>query len=353
MIVLVLGPDAALAREQTAAVVAARDPGGDNTSWLDAAETPLPRIITAVGSAGFFGTGRVVVVRDLLVKAGKGKSGAPVDSDDAPVGSLDLAPLFATVPPENTLVLVDPALSSVPAGVKKVLPKDAVVHLGEPPRGGDLVAWIERAAREAGAGIEREAARLLAATLFPQTWQAKPSNPRFDRPPDLDLLRSRVAVLALYAYPEPVSPAHVRALSEGAPDDRIFRFVEAAANGDIGVAARELEQLLRAGEEPAKLVAQVFGQIELGAVAAAGAGTDPAELGRRLGLANPNQLVAIARSQRGGAGQRVRIALETDRAFKTGRLRQPTDALLALMTGFAADAREPGRDGRAPHRGLI
>lgn len=348
MIVLVHGPDAASARAKVAAVLADRDPSGENTSWFDAADTPLPQLVVAAGSAGFFGVGRVVVVRDLMAKASRGKGGTSASVDEPAAGSLDLGPLFAAVPPENTLVLLDPGLSSLPAAVKKAAPKDATVVGCEPPRGGDLVAWIERTAQEAGGGIEREAARLLAATLFPQSWQGKPNNPRFDRPPDLDLLRSRVETLVLFAYPEPVNAGHVRELAPGAPDDRIFKFVEAAANGDVGVAARELEHLLRAGEEPAKLVAQVMGQIELGAVAAAGAGTDPAELGRRLGLANPNQLVAIARSQRGGAGRRVRTALETDRAFKTGRLRQPADALVALMVGLAADAAEPGRGGRAP-----
>lgn len=348
MIVLVHGPDAASARVRVADVLAERDPSGENTSWFDAAESSLSQVVVAAGSAGFFGVGRVVVVRDLMAKGSRGKGGASAKGGEPATGTLDLGPLFAAVPPENTLVLLDPGLSSLPAAVKKAAPKDARVYACEPPRGGDLVAWLERAAKESGGGIERDAARLLAATLFPQSWQGKPNNPRFDRPPDLDQLRSRVETLVLFAYPEPVNVGHVRELSPGAADDRIFKFVEAAANGDIGVAARELEQLLRAGEEPAKLVAQVMGQIELGAVAAAGAGTDPGELGRRLGMANPNQLVAIARSQRGGAGKRVRTALETDRAFKTGRLRQPADALVALMVGLAADATEPGRGGRAP-----
>jgi DNA polymerase III delta subunit len=353
VIVLVHGPDAALARDAVAELVRAHDPAGTNTSAFDGKETSLSQIVAAAGSAGFFGVGRVVVVHDLMARARGGKSADDDGAAATPAGAIDLAPLFAAVPPENLLVLVDPGLASVPAAVKKAAPNGVRVVAGDPPRGRDLIGWVVRAATESGGEIDAPAAKLLVESLYPQTWSAKPANPRYDRPPDLDLLRSRVETLVLYAHPAPVNSAHVRALVEGAPDERIFRFVEAASSGDLRVAVAELEELLLAGEEPAKLLAQVFGQVELGVVADAGLRLDPAEIGRQLGLNNPAQMTAIARGRRAArtTGEAaVTSALEIERGFKTGKLRQPTDALLALLVRLA-ERQEPGAQGGwAPER---
>ncbi|MCC6314297.1 MAG: hypothetical protein IT337_09825, partial [Thermomicrobiales bacterium] len=297
MIAFVHGPDAALARAAVARLASEHDPDGSTTSTFDARETPLPHLVVAAGSAGFFGAGRVVIVRDLIGRSRKADGVEPVDGRG---GAIDVGPLFAVVPPENLLILHEPALASVPAAVRKAAPPDMIAIAGEPPRGRELIAWLRTAAADAGGSIAPGAAQLLAASLYPQTWASKPNNPRYDRPPDLDLLRGQIETLALYAHPNPVSEAHVRELTPGMPDERIFRFMEAAAAGDVAAAATELERLLLAGEEPAKLAAQVFGQIELGAIAAAARGQDPARVGREIGLSNPNQMVAIARTQRGG-----------------------------------------------------
>ena len=350
MIVLVHGPDAALARDAVAELVRAHDPEGANTTAFDGKDTPLSQIVVAVGSAGFFGVGRVVVVHDLMTRARGGKNADDDGGTAPPAGTIDLAPLFAAVPPENLLVLVDPGLASVPAVVKKSVPNGVRIVAGDPPRGRDLIGWVVRAATKSGGEIDAPAAKLLVESLYPQTWSAKPANPRYDRPPDLDLLRSQVETLVLYAHPAAVSSDHVRALVEGAPDDRLFRFVEAASTGDLRTAVMELEELLLAGEEPAKLLAQVFGQVELGMVADVGSRLDPAEIGRQLGLNNPAQMNAIVRGRRAArtsAYASVAAALETERGFKTGKLRQPKDALLALLVRLA-ECQEPGaRRGRA------
>lgn len=345
MIVFVHGPDAAIVRGAVADLARAHDPDGVNTTVFDANETPLPRIAAAAGSAGFFGTGRVVVVRDLMAHATRRKAGTGGDEGDGPAGSgLDLAPLFAAVAPDNLLVLADPSLSAVPAAVKKAAPADVRTIAGEPPRGRDLIGWIVRAAVESGGEIEAAAAKLLAETLYPQTWAAKPANPRYDRPPDLDLIRSRLETLVLYAHPRPVGMIDIRRLVEGAPDDRIFRFLEAATTGDLATAVAELEQLLLAGEEPGKLLAQLYGQVELAVIAEAGGSRDAAEIAREIGAANAGQLAAVARAHRGrSAKPALAAALDTDRALKTGRLRQPLDALVQALVRLAGAQRQgPG-----------
>lgn len=340
MIALVHGPDAAIARAEVVRLATRHDPDGVDTAHLDGREVPLPAIIAAAGSAGFFAAGRVVVVHDLMARASRAKAGATdTDAAEPPAGALDLKPLFAAVPAQNLLVLVDAALMSVPAAVKRAAPVDALVFAADPPRGRALLAWLVSMAREIGSDIDPKTAQHLAETIYPQTWSSKPSNPRYDRPPDTALLRNEIEKVALAAYPAPISMTEVRSLVVGAPDDRIFRFVEAADAGNLPVAVVELERLLAAGEEPAKLVAQMAQQVELGAVLAADPAADPVETGRALGLSNPARMSGIAASRRGrgahGALAAVGTATATDRDLKQGRHRRPDDALYALLATAA------------------
>jgi DNA polymerase III delta subunit len=204
------------------------------------------------------------------------------------------------------------------------------------PRGRPLVDWVVRTAEEAGGTIERRAAEALLQALYPQTWSAAPSNPRYDRPPDSEHLGNEIERLLLYAHPHPVTVAHVRDLVERGPNDRVFRFIDAVVAGQLDVASSELEQLLLAGEEPAKLAAQLHQQVELAALlAAAPAGTAPADVGKAVGLSNPSRLNGVAASVRGRSPRAILAAVPratgVDRGLKTGRLRQPVDALYQLI----------------------
>lgn len=337
MIAVVLGPDALLARETAARLAADRDPGGENTSRYDGREATVAQLAAAVGSAGFFG-GQVFVVTDLLARATKGAAGEGDGGEAAPKGSIDLKPLLAGVAPANTLILVDATLASVPAAAKRLLPAEAQVLTNEPPRGAGLIAWLEQEAKHAGGRIERAAAQSLVESLFPQTWRAKPSNPRFDRPPDLVALRNEIAKLVLAADPAPVSVRHVHELSASVPEERLFAFLDAAMAGELGSAVAELDRLLVAGEEPAKLAAQLQQQAELAVIAAAAGGREATTVGRDLGLANPARMSGVAsgvRRARRDPRRALRSALANDRALKAGRLRHPADALVDLVVSLA------------------
>lgn len=353
MIVLVVGPDAAAARAEVARIAAAHDPDGNNTSRFDGRDVALPEVISAAGSVGFFGGARVVVVRGLMARASRGRAaaadGETEDPAASPTGggsSLDLAPLFAAVPEQNVLVLVDPDLAAPPAAVKRAAPVDARIAAFEPPRGRALISWLQRVARDTGGELEADAARFLAETLYPQTWATKPSNPRYDRPPDTDLLRHEVEKLVMAAHPGPVRCGHVAEMTPGVVDDRLFRFLEAADNGRLDAALPELSRLLRAGEEPAKLGAQLAQQVELAAVLDAAPGRDPAAVGRDLGLSNPARMSGIAAGRRrppARPGSAIRTAAGADRDLKQGRLRRPEDALYSLVLGLVRpDARAEG-----------
>lgn len=94
-----------------------------------------------------------------------------------------------------------------------------------------------------------------------------------------------------------------------------------------------------AGEEPAKLVAQLQQQVELTALVAASPRKQPVEIGRELGLSNPSRMTGVASSARGKRASALFNAVArsavVDRKLKTGRLRQPTDALYTLLAELA------------------
>jgi len=235
------------------------------------------------------------------------------------------------------LILLEPDAISAPATIKSVKPPVRVVA-AEPPRGAALVEWVIAAAARAGAGIDVAAARLMVQMLYPQTWDRKPTNPRFDRPPEMALLSQEVEKLALLAHPGPIRAEHVRALVIGGPDQRLFRFIEAALRGDLRIAREELERFAAAGEEPAILLAQLLGQIELSVIAASAGPRDASVVARDLGTIAPSRISAImvsARRQRAQARAALLHGIEVDRKLKSGRTRKPDDALLDLVLALA------------------
>ncbi|MFN8593949.1 MAG: hypothetical protein U0031_21040 [Thermomicrobiales bacterium] len=342
MIYLVLGPDRLLAQAATSRIAREADPDAANTSTFDAKETPLDQVAMAVGSASFFGTPRVVIVTDALAKTSR-ETVADTSTDEAQTrpdkGLGGITSLLAGVPASNVLILHEPSLASAPAALKSLASSFTVIA-SDPPRGRELIAWIEDAARSRETIIDRRAAQDLAETLYPQTWDRKPSNPRYDRPPNLALLTTEIDKLALAAHPGPITVQHLRALVPGGPDQRLFRFVDAAMKGDIRTALGELDRLEGAGEEPAMLLAQVLGQAELAAPVSEAGSRDAGALARDLGSVTASRMSAVMSSARGRTGRRNRATIEAgvriDRRLKSGRLRKPEHALYDLVIDLAA-----------------
>jgi DNA polymerase III delta subunit len=297
---------------------------------MDGNAVTVQDVIQAIGSVGFFSAGRVVIVHNLIAKlnkaGGRGK-GAP-----------DWSALFGAVPDVSTLILADPGLTGVPAGVRKALPADAVTFEGDPPRGPALVGWIRKGAEALGAGMDESTARYLAERLYPQSWQRKANNPAFDRPPDLDAIRNEVTKLATAADPGPVTRELIDELVPKGDDDRIFGFIDAVVRGDTAGATTELDRLLVAGEDPHRILAQLGQTIELTAILASAEGRDPVAVGREIGLSNPNRMTTIARGLRSSSPGRARRALRVmttaDRMMKTGELRDGLDVLHYVINGM-------------------
>lgn len=332
MIAIVLGPDSSMVRTEVRRRVDDADPSGQSTSTIDGKTAGMHDVLMAVASIGFFAIGRVIVVDDLIARLGK--QGAR-DNGSVP----DWPGLFNAVPEATTLILADPSLAALPSAIRKALPAASSITNCDPPRGPALLRWIQAQATDERTSIDQATARLLADTLYPQSWTTKPNNPAFDRPPDLELLRNEIAKLAVSAAPDPITATHVRSMTAQGDSDQIFAFIDAASAGRLGQAITELDRLLAAGEDPYKLLAQLSQTVELAVVLGASSGQQPTDVGRSLKLPNANRMNAIARGLRGQPAHlapRAANALKlADKRMKTGELRDPIDALYEAITRIA------------------
>jgi DNA polymerase III delta subunit len=350
MLTLVTGPDAFLVRNAVRDLRNRHDPDGLNTSTIDARANNLEEIVNALATPGFFGSGRVVIVNDLMTLSSKGAS---QESDEASGeragrGSVDWTRVFGAIQPGNVAIFADREMASVPAAAKRAAPKDAEIILGDPPRGNALVAWMKERAAAAGSQLADMDARFLAELLSPTTWSSKPNNPAYDRPPDLDLFAGEIEKLALAAYPEPISRAHIAEMSVAGQPDRLFPLIDAVMASEGAQAIKELGVAMRNGDDASRVSAQLFQQVELVSALASANRADPVEVGRALGLSNPNRMLAISKSQgrlRGRPSDLMDAMLATERLFKTGVIRQPIDQLYAQVEGVLAASRRTREGG--------
>jgi len=337
MIVIILGPDSGLAHRTLKRVLKDRDPSGQSTSFLDGNSTGIRGVINDISSIGFFSAGRVVVVESLIARLGKQGS---KDGGSAP----DWAGLYQAVPEESTLVLLDPSVSELPSLAKKPLPKHAIIEYSKPPRGPKLIEWIIATGQAAGGKIDKATAQHLAMTLYPQSWGSEPKNPLYDRPPDMELLENEIGKLVLAAHPDPVTRQTIDDMTPREEQDQIFAFLDAAAAGNVPVAMQEMDKLIHAGEDPAKLLAQLLGNIEIASVISAG-GRRPAEdIGKDIALSNPRRVHSMQQGLRGMSPQvaqsRSRIARDADYKLKHGEVKEPIDALYDTILQIASMRRE-------------
>lgn len=350
MLTLVTGPDAFLVRSTVSQIRALHDPEGFNTSTIDARSSSIEEIVGALGTPGFFGAVRVIVVNDLMTISSKGSTGEPDEEQPERTGKgdVDWSRVLGAIQPENVAVFVDRGMASVPVAVKRAMPKDATVVLGDPPRGSGLVAWMKERAESAGSRLADMDARFLAELLCPTTWSSKPNNPAYDRPPDLDLFAGEIDKLALAAYPGPIERTHILEMTAAGQPDRLFPLIDAIIAAEGQQAVKELTVAIGNGDDASRISAQFYQQAELLAALASANRTDPVEVGRALGLSNPNRMIAISKSlqrMRARPTALLGAALETERQFKTGVLRQPTDQVYALVERSLSLARQTREGG--------
>jgi len=339
MIFFVHGPDANLVREHVRAILRQVDPDGANTTRLDGRSTPVAKIGPMVATPGFFGAGRVIVVDDLFGGRPGKKSAAADDETGVSENSSEAVELLMQVVEPNTLIVVEPSLSSVPAAVKKRAPA-LEVRSGVPPRGNALVTWVIEQATRAGSSIDQSAARALLDAMSPGSWQNAASNPRYDVPPDLDAIQQEISKLAAYAHPHPIDRKAISAMTATTVADQLFPFLSALFGGETDQAIKLLSDALDRGDDQFRLVAQVMQQVELSVPLEAARGKSPESVGTDLAVPNPRRMAAIERSTRVHPVTPIHGAvIDADRDSKRGRLRTADDVLFAVLAATAKQKR--------------
>ncbi|MCA9860142.1 MAG: hypothetical protein KC438_10485, partial [Thermomicrobiales bacterium] len=308
------------------------DADGMKTDRIDAIGNSFDAMFAAVTAAPFFGSQRVIVLSGLLSQSSsKGGRGGRVKAD------CDLARLVAAVPVTTTLILFDPDLGELSQTLRKQLPDDIQISRNDAPRGQALVELTRQLAHDNGSKIDNGVSRQLLDRLFPAYWPQAPQNRAFDKPPSIEQLESEIAKLALAAYPEAITGELVADLIPQRTEERIFPLLDAVVGGNQRNALLETRNAQMAGEDASRTLAQIYQQVELAVAALApGRPTDPLQAGKALGLANANRMRPVtqaAQRARVAPARQLRMALETDRKFKTGRLRNPDEALVDLVAG--------------------
>lgn len=331
MLTFILGPDGYLARSALAKLSAELDPDGMNIDLVDGRAAPLNEIATTVNTPAFFGGPRTVVIDGFLERLSKSKT---ADDGEAatPKGQADALGLLKSLPASANIVFFDRAAASLPAAVRKILPDDARILLHEAPRGPELIRWMQRQAEAGGAKLPDQLARKIAETLFPKTWTAKPSNPLYDRPPELERLAHEIEKLTLAAYPNAITAALVDEMLVSSEEDRLFPLVEAVCASDLRSAIKDLARARDRGDDPNRIANSLYQQAEL--AAALDPSHDAVQVGQEIGLPNPNRMYGVSKSSQRSkrpAKEWVRRFVETERAVKRGALRDPWDPLYRAL----------------------
>ncbi len=309
MITIFHGTDRLTVEERIADARASMDPTGISTTIIDNASSDLSSVRSAAGAIGFFGTGRLVVARDLLSTGSK--RGRKSKSDSSAESVVDI---LAGIPRETTLFVVELQLDpKTEREIRKVVP-DVSIERYDVPRGRTLVEWTSERARRYDAIIGQEEARALLEALFPGNWATE--SRRDDVPPDLYRLDSEIAKLATAAGSgETIMAGHISALVPGADAQDFWGITNAIMDRDASRAVVELERAFSHGSAAEAILGQITSQFEALAVAST------AERGMPL-----SQVAAVSGLSEG----RLRQASRAATAFPVARIADALDALRQL-----------------------
>jgi DNA polymerase III delta subunit len=332
VLTFILGPDGYRARMALTRLRAEVDPDGLNTDLIDGRVASVDEIVRTANTPAFFGGPRTVIVEDFFERLSKSKSADNAESSPKSKGQPDLAGLFSSLPRTQNIVFYDRGAAIVPAAAKKLLPTDAEVQTHEAPRGPELIVWMREQAKAGGAQLPDQLARKIAEALYPKTWTSKPSNPLYDQPPELERLAHEIEKLTLAAHPGPITADLIDDLVIGSTEDRLFPLIEAIYASEIQGAARDLAAARDRGDDPGRITNALYQQAELAAALAQG--YDAVQTGQEIGLSNPNRMYGVGKSsQRSKRSTKdwLRRFIETERAAKSGQLRDPWDPLYAAL----------------------
>lgn len=333
MLTFILGPDGYLSRTALARLRVEIDPDGMNTDLIDGRVAAVNDIVTIVNTPAFFGGPRTVIIEGFFERLAKART-LDESGDSGPKAKIqpDLTTLFSSLPAHQNIVFFDRAAGTIPAALKKLLPAGARIVSHEPPRGSELIAWMRNEGKARGAELSDQFSRKIAEALYPKTWTARPTNPLYDQPPELERLAHEIEKLALAAYPGPITAALIDEMVIGSTEDRLFPLIEAIYSSETSAAARDLAAARERGDDPSRITSSLYQQAEL--AGALGPGFDAVQTGQEIGLTNPNRMYGVAKSSqrsKKSASAWLQRLIEIERAVKSGQLRDPWDPLYSAL----------------------
>ncbi len=306
-----------------------------NYTAFDAA-VQLKEIQAAADAMPFLTEKRLVVVRNWLTQAGRGKRKPKADSSGDPIAQL--VAYLPEVPDYTGLVFAeDETLPSTHPLIKLAQDKSkgGFVKLFDLPE--DPARWIVARARLKGGEIARPAAQLLSTKIHRGN---KNDRDHFAEDSQLYLrkLDTELDKLVAYANGRPIEAHDVEALVSDEQVADMFGFVDAIGARDGATALRILRGVLGRGEQPLIALTMIARQTRLLIQAKEHERLAPAELAQTLGL-HPFVAEKLSRQARNFSMaqlERAHIAvMETDLAIKTGSM-EDVVALDVLVAGLCA-----------------
>jgi DNA polymerase-3 subunit delta len=205
--------------------------------WADA--VAADELIAAAADLPLFGGRRLLVLRGL--------GEAPAKTVEGLRTAIDRARAHPGVwPAESTTVALVAATAGPRRGGPPRIVGDAEHVEARPPAGRMVPAWLRERARRIGLDLTPDAAELLV-TLSGE---------------DLGRLSGELEKAAVYVGADGrVTPEVIRALSADSRVSQYWELAQALERGDPAEALRVLERLLRSGDEPVAILAQITAHV--------------------------------------------------------------------------------------------
>jgi DNA polymerase III delta subunit len=219
--------------------------------------TPIPTIMAAARTPGFFLDQRLVITECLLADHISQQQLDP-----------DLVHALATLPSSCHIIALEPPLPPAVLDRLRAALGDAVTFVDcNVPIGEKLIDWITERARSYGVEIEPSAAEELVIAIDPTALQRRREHAgsQSDQQAGLDLARvdQELAKLATAVYPEKViRVAVVRELVAADDAPLEWALIDALNRGDATAIVRELERALDTNAVPDVLLAQLASHFE-------------------------------------------------------------------------------------------
>jgi DNA polymerase III delta subunit len=346
---LLHGPNTLLVEERLAALRAELDPQTFNTSTIDLQSTTVQEVAAACQASSFFGSGRVLVLRNPVNPRRAATTTDDDASDDTAVGKLvwaEIADALRSAPPENHIIIRQDGTLASNHGAHK-LAKDLgwKIETYTIPREGELLAWVSERAALLGLSITHAAQERLLDLLHPLVWNSKPD--RFDTSnPDPRLIASELAKLASAAGDAPVDVPLVDELVEDRSGYKAFALNNVLFTGNTSGSLTELEKMLDAGDPAERILAGLASDASLQAAVQLGEGHNPSAVATASGMTEGR----IGNLRRNGprldprALQRITEAIRhADASVKSGAAGSTQEEIVPLVAHIAETVRSTRR----------